>query len=68
MEYLDDCSTAIRHVARKVDLYVLEIILPQGCNFQTSGLAYDTKIVTLDWKVGVENDNKDQKLIKKFKA
>ena len=41
MEYLDGCSTAIRHVARKVSLYNLKLILLQGCHFQVSGLAYD---------------------------
>jgi len=39
IEYLDDCSTAIRHVARKVGLYVLEVTLLWGCSFWTSGLA-----------------------------
>ena len=41
MEYLDDCSTTIRHVARKAGLYVLEVTSSWGCSFQTSGLAYD---------------------------
>jgi len=42
MEYLKDCSTTIRCVARKVGLYVLEMISLWGCNFWTGGLAYDT--------------------------
>jgi len=42
MEYLDDCSTAIRHVAKKVGLYDLEVVSPQEYYFQTGGLAYNT--------------------------
>ena len=42
MEYLDGYSTAIRCVARKVGLYVLEMISLQRCYFQMGGLAYDT--------------------------
>ena len=53
MEYLDGCSTIIRHVVRKVatvegGLVCLEMTSPQGCNFQMGGLAYDTSpIITL---------------------
>ena len=48
MEYPDDCSTAIRHVARKVAaiegrLVCLEVTPLWECSFQTSGLAYDMK-------------------------
>jgi len=43
MEYLEVCSTAIRCVARKVGLYVLEVTPPWKCSFWTSGLAYDTR-------------------------
>ena len=42
MEYLDNCSTTIRHVARKVGLYDLEVVSPQRCYFQTGRLAYDS--------------------------
>jgi len=42
MEYLEGCSTTIRCVARKVGLYILEMISLQGCNFWMGGLAYDT--------------------------
>jgi len=42
MEYSDGCSTTIRYVARKVGLYVLEMILLQGYNLQMGGLAYDS--------------------------
>ena len=42
MEYLDGCSTAIRHVAKKVGLYNLEMISLWGCNFQMDELAYNT--------------------------
>jgi len=42
MEYLEGCSTAIRHVTRKVGLYDLEMISPWRCNFQIGGLAYDS--------------------------
>ena len=41
MEYPDSCSTTIRRVVRKAGLYNLEMILPQGCDFQTGGIAYD---------------------------
>ena len=42
MEYPDGCSTAMRHVARKVGLYNLEVVSLWGRYFQTCGLAYDT--------------------------
>jgi len=32
-KYLEGCSTAIRCVARKVGLYILEVTSPQGCSF-----------------------------------
>ena len=41
MEYLDGCSTTIRHVARKVGLYVLEVTSLWECSFQTGRLTYD---------------------------
>jgi len=31
----------MRHVARKVGLYDLEVVLPWGCYFWTDGLAYN---------------------------
>ena len=51
MEYLDSCSTAIRHVVRKVaavegGLVCLEMTSPQGCNFQMGRLAYNTSLIT----------------------
>ena len=51
MEYLDSCSITGRCVARKVGLYNLEMISPQGCNFQMGGLAYDkmlTRSITVE--------------------
>ena len=44
MEYPDGCSTAIRHVVRKVAVMEggLVYFTPWGCNFQMGGLAYDT--------------------------
>jgi len=47
MEYPDSCSTAMRHVVRKVGLYVLEVTPPWECSFWTSGLAYDKNICFL---------------------
>ena len=47
MEYLDGCSTIIRCVARKVGLYVLEMILPWGCYFRMGGLTYDSLTLSL---------------------
>ena len=44
MEYPDGCNTTIRHVARKIGLYDLEMISLWGCNFQTGGFAYDNKL------------------------
>ena len=44
MEYPDGCSTAMRHVARKVGLYDLEVVSLRGCYFWTGGLAYDNYI------------------------
>jgi len=45
MEYPDGCSTAIRCVARKMGLYDLEVVSPQGHYFWTGGLVYDTCII-----------------------
>ena len=45
MEYLNGCSTTIRHIVRKAGLYNSEIISLQGCNFQMGGLAYDNVTV-----------------------
>jgi len=47
MEYLDDCSTIIRRVARKVaavegELVCLEMISPQGYSFWMGRLVYDS--------------------------
>jgi len=42
MEYPNGYSTAIRHVARKVGLYNLEMISLWGYNFQIGRLAYDS--------------------------
>jgi len=47
MEYLDDCSTTIRHVVRKVaamegGLVCLEVTSLQGCSFQMGGLVYNS--------------------------
>jgi len=43
MEYLDGCSTAIRHVAKKMAAMEggLVCFTLQGCNFWMGGLAYD---------------------------
>jgi len=41
MEYPDGYNTAIRHVARKVNLYDLEVVSLQGHYFWMGGLAYD---------------------------
>ena len=45
MEYPDSCSTAIRHVVRKVAVIEggLVCFTSWGCNFQMGGLAYDNK-------------------------
>ena len=50
MEYLDDCSTTIKRVARKVaaiegGLVCLEVISPQGYSFWMGGLAYGNTLV-----------------------
>jgi len=45
MEYLEVCSTAIRHVARKVGLYNLELISLWGSNFWAGGLAYNIDLL-----------------------
>ena len=51
MEYPDSCSTAMRHIARKVGerwllwkvgLYDLEVVPPWEHYFQTGELAYDS--------------------------
>ena len=46
MEYLEDCSTTMRRVARrwppwKAGLYGSEVVSLWGCYFQTGGLVYD---------------------------
>jgi len=52
MEYLDDCSTAIRCVVRKVAavegrLVCLEVTLPWGCSFWIGRLAYDNRDISI---------------------
>ena len=47
MEYLDDCSTTIKRVARKVaaiegGLVCLEVISPQEYSFRMGRLVYDS--------------------------
>ena len=42
MEYPNGCSTAGRHVMRKMGLHNLKMILSWRCNFWTGGLAYDS--------------------------
>jgi len=44
-KYPEGCSTTIRRVVRKVGLYVLEVVSPWRCSFQTSGLAYNIIII-----------------------
>jgi len=51
MEYPDGCSTAMRYVARKVGLYVLEVTPLQGCSFWTSGLTYDTNFLHVSRRI-----------------
>jgi len=41
MEYLDGCSTAIRHVARKMAAMEGRLVYFGGCYFQMDGLAYN---------------------------
>jgi len=41
MEYLEGCSTAMRCVVRKVDLYGSEVVSPWGHYFWTGELVYD---------------------------
>jgi len=36
----------MRHVAKKVGLYDLEMVSPWGCYFRTGGLAYDRLTMT----------------------